>query len=118
MNTSVHIRRKTREVKSLINSVTSDYEDRLLLQDSIDGIGRDAEAFTSYLSCMASTDKRNVLLSFYKQMLKGMICEVDTLKNLDEGGCKCNMMNFYGQDADHDSDIGATDGRIIELLGG
>lgn len=37
---------------SLINSVTSDYEDRLLLQDSIDGIQRDAEAFISYLYCI------------------------------------------------------------------
>lgn len=26
------------------------------------------------------------------------------------------MMDFYGQDADYDSDIDATDGRIIELL--
>jgi DNA-binding Lrp family transcriptional regulator len=33
-----------------------------------------------------------------------------------EGGCKHNMMNFYGQDADYDSNIDATDGRIIELL--
>jgi hypothetical protein len=66
-------------LKSLINTVTSDYEDRLLLQDSIDGIGRDAEAFISYLYCMTSTDKRNELLSVYRQMLKDMIGEVDTL---------------------------------------
>lgn len=65
-------------LKSLINSVTSDYEDRLLLQDSIDGIQRDAEAFVSYLYCMTSTDKRNELLFVYRQMLKEMIEEVDT----------------------------------------
>lgn len=69
----------TESLKSLINSVTSDYEDRLLLQDSIDGIQRDAEAFISYLSCMASTDNRNELLSVYRQMLKEIIGEVDTL---------------------------------------
>jgi hypothetical protein len=66
-------------LKSLINSVTSDYEDRLLLQDSIDGIGRDAEAFISYLYCLTSLDKRNELLSVYRQMLKEMIGEVDSL---------------------------------------
>ena len=66
-------------LRSLINSITSDYEDRLLLQDSIDGIQRDAEAFISYLYCMTSTDKRNELLSVYRQMLKEMIGEVDTL---------------------------------------
>jgi len=66
-------------VKSLINSVTSDFEERLLLQDSIDGIAREAEAFISYLYCMTSSDKRNKLLSVYRQMLKDMISEVDTL---------------------------------------
>jgi hypothetical protein len=66
-------------LKSLINSFASDFEDRLLLQDSIDGIGRDAEAFISYLYCMASPDKRNKLLSVYRQMLKDMISEVDAL---------------------------------------
>jgi hypothetical protein len=65
-------------LKSLINSVTSDYEDRLLLQNSIDGIQRDADAFISYLYCMTSIDKRKELLSVYRQMLKDMIDEVDT----------------------------------------
>lgn len=39
-------------VKSLINSVASNFEERLLLQDSIDGIGREAGAFISYLYSM------------------------------------------------------------------
>ena len=61
----------------LINSVTSDFEARLLLQDSIDGIVREAEAFISYLYCMVSTDKRNTLLSSYRELLKDMISDVD-----------------------------------------
>ncbi|HEY5631270.1 MAG TPA: hypothetical protein VIR31_04020 [Nitrososphaeraceae archaeon] len=69
----------TESLRSLINSVTSDYEDRLLLQDSIDGIQRDAEAFISYLYCMTSSVKRDELLSVYGQILKDMIGKVDTL---------------------------------------
>jgi hypothetical protein len=49
-------------LKSLINSITSEFEERLLLQDSIDGIAKEAEAFISYLYCMTSSDKRNKLL--------------------------------------------------------
>ncbi len=63
----------------LINSVTSDFEARLLLQDSIDGIVREAEAFISYLYCMTTADKRSTLLSSYKQFLKDMISDVDLL---------------------------------------
>ena len=59
------------------NSVTSDFEARLLLQDSIDGIVREAEAFISYLYCMVSMDKRNTLLSRYRELLKDMISDVD-----------------------------------------
>jgi hypothetical protein len=36
-------------LKSLINSITFEFEERLLLQDSIDGIAKEAEAFISYL---------------------------------------------------------------------
>jgi hypothetical protein len=61
----------------LINSVTSDFEARLLLQDSIDGIVREGEAFISYLYCMVSMDKRNTLLSRYRELLKDMISDVD-----------------------------------------
>jgi hypothetical protein len=61
----------------LINSVTSDVEARLLLQDSIDGIVREAEAFISYLYSMTSEDKRNTLLSSYRELLNDMISDVD-----------------------------------------
>jgi hypothetical protein len=66
-------------LKSLINSVTSEVEERLLLQDSIDGIAKESEAFISYLYCMTSSDKRNKLLPAYRQFLKDMIGDVDTL---------------------------------------
>lgn len=56
-------------LKSLINSITSEFEERLLLQDSIDGIAKEAEAFISYLYCMTSSDKRNKLLPAYRQLL-------------------------------------------------
>jgi len=59
------------------NSVTSDFEARLLLQDSIDGIVRETEAFISYLYCMVSMDKRNTLLSKYRVLFKGMMSDVD-----------------------------------------
>ena len=61
----------------LIKSVTSDFEVRLLLQDSIDGIVREAEAFVSYLYCMTTPEKRSKLLSSYRQFLKDMISDVD-----------------------------------------
>jgi hypothetical protein len=66
-------------LKSLINSITSEFEERLLLQDSIDGIAKEAEAFISYLYCMTSSDKRNKLLPAYRQFLKDMIGDMDTL---------------------------------------
>jgi hypothetical protein len=66
-------------LKSLINSITSEFEERLLLQDSIDGIAKEAEAFISYLYCMTSSDKRNKLLPAYRQFLKDMISDTDTL---------------------------------------
>jgi hypothetical protein len=50
-----------------------------LLQDSIDGIAKEAEAFISYLYCMTSSDKRNKLLPAYRQFLKDMISDADTL---------------------------------------
>ncbi len=66
-------------LKSLINSITSEVEERLLLQDSIDGIAKEAEAFISFLYCMTSSDKRNKLLPAYRQFLKDMIGDMDTL---------------------------------------
>jgi hypothetical protein len=47
--------------------------------DSIDGIAKEAEAFISYLYCMTSSDKRNKLLPAYRQFLKDMISDADTL---------------------------------------
>jgi hypothetical protein len=61
----------------LIKSVTSDFEAKLLLQDGIDGIVRESEAFISYRYCMASPEKRSKLLSSYRQFLKDMISDVD-----------------------------------------
>jgi hypothetical protein len=63
----------------LIKSVTSDFEARLLLQDSIDGMVREAEAFISYLYCMTTPEKRSKLLMGYRQFLKDMIGDVDTV---------------------------------------
>jgi hypothetical protein len=72
-------RLSARSLTPLIKSVTSDFEARLLLQDSIDGIVREAEAFISYLYCMTPADKRSKLLSSYRQFLKDMISDVDML---------------------------------------
>jgi hypothetical protein len=72
-------RLSARSLTPLIKSVTSDFEARLLLQDSIDGIVREAEAFISYLYCMTTAGKRSALLSSYRQFLKDMISDVDML---------------------------------------
>jgi len=66
-------------LKSLINSISFEVEERLLLRDSIEGIAREAEAFISYLYFMTSSDKRNKLLPAYRQFLKDMISYTDTL---------------------------------------
>ncbi len=63
----------------LINSIASEVEGRLLLQDSIDGIVRESEAFISYLYCMLSADKRNKLLPAYRQFGIDIISDVDML---------------------------------------
>ena len=44
-------------LKSLINSTTSEFEERLLLQDSVDGMRKEAEAFISYFYCEMPSDK-------------------------------------------------------------
>ena len=45
-------------LKSLIHSSTSQFEERLLLQDSVDGMIREAQAFISCLYCKMPSDKR------------------------------------------------------------
>jgi hypothetical protein len=45
-------------LKSLIHSATSEFEERLILQDSVNGITREAEDFISYLYCKMPSDKR------------------------------------------------------------
>jgi hypothetical protein len=62
---------------SLIHSTTSEFEERLLLQDSVDGIKKEAEAFISYLYCKMPSDKRKKILSAYRGFLKDMISDID-----------------------------------------
>ena len=64
-------------LKSLIHSSTSEFEERLLLQDSVDGINREAEAFISYLYCKMPSDKRKKILSSYREFLRDMISDID-----------------------------------------
>jgi len=61
----------------LIKSVTSDFEARLLLQDSIDGIVRESEAFISYLYCMATPEKTSKLLFELQTISQRQISDVD-----------------------------------------
>lgn len=71
-------------LKSLIHSTTSEFEERLLLQDSVDGIAKEAEAFISYLYCKVQSDKRKKLLSAYREFLRDVISDIDkALKKVD-----------------------------------
>jgi hypothetical protein len=51
------------------------------LQDSVDGIAKEAEAFISYLYCKMPSDKRNKILSAYREFLKDMINDKVHRKN-------------------------------------
>jgi hypothetical protein len=64
-------------LKSLIHSITSEFEERLLLQDSVDGMSREAQAFISYLYCKMPSDKRRKILASYRDFLKDMISDID-----------------------------------------
>jgi hypothetical protein len=64
-------------LKSLIHSTTSEFEERLILQDSVDGIIRETEDFVSYLYCKMPSDKRKKVLSAYRQFLKDVINDID-----------------------------------------
>jgi hypothetical protein len=65
-------------LKSLINSTTSEFEERLLLQDSVDGMRKEAEAFISYLYCEMPSDKREKILITYREFLRDMISDIDS----------------------------------------
>ncbi len=64
-------------LKSLIHSTTSEFEERLLLQDSVDGITRETEDFISYLYCKMPSDKRRKILAAYKEFLKEVTSDID-----------------------------------------
>ena len=64
-------------LKSLIHSITSEFEERLLLQDSVDGITRETEDFISSLYCKMAADKRKKILSSYKEFLRDIISDID-----------------------------------------
>ena len=64
-------------LKSLIHSTTSEFEERLLLQDSVDGTSREAQAFISYLYCKMPSYKRRKILAAYREFLKDMISDID-----------------------------------------
>jgi hypothetical protein len=64
-------------LKSLIHSNTSEFEERLILQDSVDGIARETEDFISYLYCKMPSEKRKKILATYKDFLKDVISDID-----------------------------------------
>lgn len=66
-----------KSLKSLIQSTTSEFEERLILQDSVDGITRETEDFISYLYCKMPSDKRKKILSAYRQFLRDVISDID-----------------------------------------
>jgi hypothetical protein len=63
-------------LKSLIHSSTSEFEERLLLQDSVDGMTKEAGAFISYLYCKMPSDKRKKILVAYREFLRDMIRDI------------------------------------------
>lgn len=64
-------------LKSLINSTTSGFEERLLLEDSVDGMKKEAETLISYLYCKMPSDKRKKILLAYREFLREMISDID-----------------------------------------
>ena len=65
-------------LKSLIHSTTSEFEERLLLQDCVEDITKEAEAFISYLYCEMPSDKREKILVAYREFLRDMISDIDS----------------------------------------
>jgi hypothetical protein len=65
-------------IVSLINSITKDVEERVLLEDNVKGIIREAETLSSYLQEM-SHDKRKKLLIAYSRILEEIKNNVDVM---------------------------------------
>jgi hypothetical protein len=70
-------------LKSLIHSTMSEFEERLILQDSVDGITRETEDFISYVYCKMPSDKRKKMLSAYRQFLRDVISDIDKALRTD-----------------------------------
>jgi hypothetical protein len=66
-------------MKSLIDSIASGVEEKLLLEDSITEMVNDAAALVSYLDYIHPADKKRRLLKAYKRFLEAMIIDVDNL---------------------------------------
>ena len=66
-------------LKSLIDSIASGVEEKLILEDSITGMVNNAEALVSYLDYIHPSDKKRKLLKAYKRFLEAMIIDVDNL---------------------------------------
>ena len=65
-------------IVSLINSITRDVEERVLLEDNVKGIIREAETLTSYVQEMPR-EKRKKLLIAYSKILEEIKNNVGTL---------------------------------------
>lgn len=79
---TVRATRVAQSMKSLINSIASGVEEKLMLEDSVIGMANEAEALISYLDYMPSAEKKRKLLYAYKKFLKAMIIDVDSLLSL------------------------------------
>ena len=65
-------------IVSLINSITKDVEERVLLEDNVKGIIREAETLSSYVQEMPH-DKRKKLLIAYSRILEEIKNNVNTM---------------------------------------
>ena len=74
--------RVAQSMRSLINSIGSGVEEKLMLEDSVIGMANEAETLISYLDYMSSAEKKRKLLYAYKKFLKAMIIDVDSLLSL------------------------------------
>ena len=53
-------------IVSLIDSITSDVEEKILLEDNVRGIVREAETLDSYIHDMPITKRKKLLLAYSK----------------------------------------------------
>jgi hypothetical protein len=63
---------------SLISSITSNAEEKVLLEDNVRGIIREAETLDSYIHDMSS-DKRKKLLLAYSKILEEIKNNIDKM---------------------------------------